>query len=207
MEKRRRQRKLEIPKSTILYADPPWTYNDKALSGDRGVECKYPTMDIEAINNLRVASVSADNSICFLWVTCPLLKEGIAALEAWGFEYRTVAFVWVKKNRAQGDGDFMGMGNWTRANAELCIMGVRGKPKRISASVHQIVRWMEENDPICIQRRISKHSAKPPVIRERIVKLMGDLPRLELFARDVAEGWTQLGHGIQGEDFDIRDHL
>lgn len=209
MRRRTRKSVIEVERNNqILYADAPWSYNDKAHSGKRGVGYKYTPMTIDDIMALKVADIMADDAVAFTWVTPPLLKEGIATLEAWGFDYKTIGFVWVKKNRAQGDGDFMGMGNWVRANAELCLLGVRGSPKRVSASVHQVVRWMEENDPICIQRRIQEHSAKPPVVRDRIVQLMGsELKRTELFARDVCEGWHQYGHGIQGDTFDIRDYL
>lgn len=192
----------------VMYADPPWTYNDKANAGKRGASHQYPTMDLQAIHDLDVARIMRDDSVVFLWVTAPLLEEGIATIKAWGFKYKTIGFVWVKRNKAQGDGDFMGMGNWVRSNAELCLMGVRGKPSRMSARVRQIVRWMEEHDPICIQRPLGANSAKPPVVRKRITELMGEgTDRIELFARDAEDGWDQFGHGIQGEQFDIREVL
>lgn len=191
----------------LIYADPPWDYDDKAASGERGVSFKYPPMKFMELARLNVDRILAEDALCFMWVTCPNLHYSIDVMESWGFEYRTVAFVWVKKNRANMDSDFMGMGNWTRANAELVLLGVKGKPQRISKKVRQIVRWFEDNEPISIDRRILEHSAKPPVFRDRILELVGDIPRTELFARDVSEGWNQYGHGIQGSTFDIKNFL
>ncbi|MCF1459445.1 MAG: hypothetical protein LPH21_18430 [Shewanella sp.] len=201
---------VAIPEGiNVLYADPPWSYNDKAASGKRGVEFKYPPMPIPDIMGLDVKNKLADDAVCFLWATCPLLKEGIATLEAWGFTFKTVAFVWVKKNRSS-EGYFMGMGNWTRTNAELVLIGVRGKAKRISKGVRQILTDAENgnHEPFAVERRIQAHSQKPLVVRQRIEQLMGtEGVKVELFARDVAEGWHQYGHDIQGDDFDIRSVL
>ena len=102
----------------------------------------------------------------------------------WGFEYKTVAFVWVKQNR-KSNGLFWGMGYWTRANAELCILATRGKPKRISPRVHQI-----------IISHVEQHSKKPDEARDRIIALMGDLPRIELFARQATKGWDVWGNEV-----------
>lgn len=99
-------------------------------------------------------------------------------MEAWGFVYKTVAFVWIKKNK-KADSLFWGMGYWTRANAELCMLATAGQPKRRSASVHQV-----------ILSPIEEHSKKPDVVRERIVELLGDLPRVELFARQKQKAGT-----------------
>ena len=108
------------------------------------------------------------------------LNEVFDVIKAWGFEYKTVAFTWVKKYR-NGD-NFMGMGRWTRANAEVCLLATKGKPKRISASVRQIIESVPE-----------RHSKKPDIVRDKIVELCGDLPRIELFARERAEGWSSWG--------------
>lgn len=202
------QTQLILPQDQqILYADPAWDYDDKAHSGQRGVSYKYPPQKFMDIARMNIPSIMAKDSICFMWVTCPNLHYSIEVMESWGFEYRTVAFVWVKKNRINIDTDFMGMGNWTRANAELILLGVRGKPQRISKKVRQVVRWLESIDPIVVERRILEHSAKPPIFRQYITELMGDIPRTELYARDVAKGWNQYGHGIQGSDFDLTKFL
>ena len=167
-----------------MLIDPAWSYNDKALAGNRGACCKYPVMNIDDIKKLPVGSIAEDNCIMFLWVTMPKLNEVFDVIKAWGFEYKTVAFTWVKKYK-NGD-NFMGMGRWTRANAELCLLCTKGKPKRISASVRQIIETVPE-----------KHSKKPDIVRDKIVELCGDLPRIELFARERADGWSSWGNEIE----------
>ena len=108
-------------------------------------------------------------------------------MEQWGFTYKTVAFVWVKQNK-KADNLFWGMGHWTRSNAELCILATKGNPKRLSASVHQV-----------IMSHIEKHSKKPDETRKRIVELVGDLPRVELFARQKTDGWDVWGNEVESD--------
>ena len=107
-------------------------------------------------------------------------------IESWGFSYATCAFTWVKKNR-KSDTWFMGCGNYTRANAELCILGTKGSCQKLrkSRSVRQIC-----------DAKIERHSKKPDVIRDRIVDLFGDIPRIELFARNTTPGWDVWGNEI-----------
>lgn len=120
-------------------------------------------------------------------MTMPCLQEGLLLLEAWGFSYKTVAFVWVKQNR-RADSLFMGLGSWTRSNAELCLLAVRGRPRRRDAGVRQI-----------ILSHVGEHSRKPEAARERILQLMGDVPRIELFARERAEGWDVWGNEVESD--------
>lgn len=171
-------------KYNIIYADPPWSYKDKALSGNRGACCKYPVMSIDDICKLPVNQIADKDCILFMWVTMPKLNECFKVMEAWGFEYKTSAFTWVKKNKKSGS-LFMGMGRWTRANAEICLIATKGKPKRVSASVHSV-----------ILSSIEEHSKKPNEARERIVQLCGDIPRIELFARQYADGWDCWGNEV-----------
>ena len=171
-------------KYNIILCDPPWSYKDKALAGNRGACCKYPVMGIDDIKKLPVTSIAEDDCVLFLWVTMPKLNEVHDVIKSWGFEYKTVAFTWVKKYK-NGD-NFMGMGRWTRANAELCLLATKGKPKRVSASVRQIIESVPE-----------KHSKKPDIVRDKIIELCGDLPRIELFARQRAEGWDSWGNEIE----------
>ena len=119
-------------------------------------------------------------------MTFPLLKEAWPVLDAWGFTYKSVAFVWVKLNR-KASTLFTGMGYWTRANAEICLLATRGHPKRANAGVHQV-----------ILSHIEEHSKKPEEARSRIVRLMGDVPRIELFARSRAPGWDVWGNEATG---------
>lgn len=117
-----------------------------------------------------------------MWATFPMLREALEVIEAWGFTYKTIAFNWVKQNKS-GVGLMWGLGNWTRSNSEICLLAVKGKPKRVSASVHSV-----------ILSPVQQHSRKPAEARDRIVELMGDLPRIELFAREAAPGWDAWGN-------------
>lgn len=123
-----------------------------------------------------------------MWATYPKMQEALDLIEAWGFTYKSIAFQWVKQNRS-GNGFFFGLGRWTRGNSEPCLIAVKGKPKRISASVGQLVF-----------SPLRKHSQKPPEVRDKIVELMGDLPRIELFARETAPGWDAWGDEAPAPD-------
>ena len=168
-------------KYNIIYADPPWSYKDKALAGNRGACCKYDVMTIEDIENLPIKDISASDCILFMWVTMPFLKDCFDVIKSWGFKYKTCAFTWIKQNK-KSNSLFWGMGSWTRANAELCLIATKGKPKRQSAKVHSV-----------IMSKIREHSRKPDETRDRIVELCGDIPRIELFARQYAKGWDCWG--------------
>lgn len=174
-------------KYDVIYADPPWSYRDKALAGDRGAGCKYDVMSLEDIKKLPVKDLAEEDCALFMWVTMPFLEEAFAVMRAWGFEYKTCAFTWVKQNK-KADTLFWGMGNWTRANAELCLLGVRGKPKRKDAGVHSV-----------IISHIEEHSKKPSEIRDRICKLLGcggGHTKIELFSRQTVEGWDCWGNEV-----------
>lgn len=142
-------------------------------------------MSIEDICKLPVNKVASDDCVLFMWMTFPTLKEGLKVIEEWGFKYKTVAFVWVKQNK-KTPSLFWGLGFWTRANAEICILATKGKPKRISAKVHQV-----------IISPVEEHSKKPDEARKRIVELLGDIPRVELFARQKADGWDSWGNEVE----------
>ena len=171
-------------KYQIIYADPPWSYKDKARAGQRGASFKYPTQEKEWLQKLPVPTIADTNCVLFMWVTMPMLPEGLELIKAWGFDYKTVAFTWVKRNKIQ-DSWFFGMGNWTRSNAELCLLGKKGNIKRIYAGISSI-----------IDSSIQEHSKKPDIVRNKIIALMGDLPRIELFARRRTEGWDAWGNEI-----------
>lgn len=136
---------------------------------------------------LPVKDLAADDCVLFMWVTMPKLDECFEIIKAWGFDYKTCAFTWVKRNKVSPTW-FFGMGRWTRANAEVCLLATKGKPKRISASVSQII-----DEPI------EHHSKKPDIVRDKIVELIGDLPRVELFARSKASGWHSWGNEIESD--------
>lgn len=113
----------------------------------------------------------------FLWVTFPYLLDGLKVMKEWGFKYKTCGFNWIKRNKVS-DTWFFGLGHWTRANSELCLIGTNGTIKRKSNKVSQI-----------IDTHIEEHSKKPAIVRDKIVELVGDMPRIELFARQTVDGW------------------
>lgn len=180
---------------SILYADPPWSYSDKAIAGNgrwAGAENHYPCMDLGAICALEmegrtVSEFAADDAVLFLWATFPMLPSAMAVIAAWGFEYKTAAFVWIKK---YADGSpALGLGNYTRQNAEVCLLAKRGKGvERKSASISSV-----------IESPRMEHSRKPGVVRDRIIELLGDLPRIELFGREKIEGWDVWGNEAHQE--------
>ena len=179
---------MEQKKYNIIYADPPWTYRVYSSKGNgRSAASHYPVMELEAIKALPVEQLAEKDCTLFLWVTFPNLRESFEVIESWGFTFKTVAFVWIKRNR-KSDSLFWGMGYWTRANAEICLLAKRGKPKRHSAGVHQF-----------IISPVEEHSKKPDVTRDKIVELAGDLSRVELFARQKTPGWDVWGNEVTSD--------
>lgn len=177
-----------IKKYNVIYADPPWSYPEsgsKAKVHNR----HYAMMSLCEICKLPVINLAKENAALFLWTTMPRLLDSLECMNYWGFKYKTVGFVWVKANKrcldlAQFD-PFMGAGSWTRSNAELCLLGFRGKMERKNRSVRQVVYSPLRN-----------HSQKPDRIRTDIELLMGDVPRIELFAREHVHGWDCWGNEI-----------
>ena len=166
-------------KYNIIYADPPWRYWE---SGNKNQALHYTTMSIGEICKLPVKDIADDNCVLFMWVTYPILQDAFKVIEAWGFKYSTCGFVWVKKNKNK-DTPFIGCGAWTRANSELCLIATKGNVMRLDASISQIV-----------ESPIEEHSKKPDVVRDLITKLVGELPRVELFCRNPAKGWDVWGN-------------
>ena len=151
-------------KYSIIYADPPWRYKvwSRKTGLKRSAESHYPTMEKADIEKLPISQIADKNAVLFLWVTYPCLEQGLELIEKWGFTYKTCAFSWIKLNKKQKT-DFVGMGYYTRANNEICLLATRGKPlKRYSKSVRQVVF-----------APIEQHSKKPDEIRTRIVELFG----------------------------------
>lgn len=172
-----------IQKYQAIYADPPWDYQQCRLSGS--AKKHYPTMRIEELCALPVAEIADRDCALFLWATFPQLPEALRLITAWGFVYKTVAFVWLKQNRKALTW-FYGLGFWTRSNAEICLLATKGHPKRQSAGIHQLVI-----------SPVERHSKKPDEVREKIVELMGDVPRIELFARQQTLGWDVWGNEVE----------
>ena len=171
-------------KYNIIYADPPWSFKTWSEKGKekKSAENHYYCMKKEDIQHLPISDIAADDCVLFLWVTYPCLQEGLELIKAWGFTYKTCGFTWVKRNK-KSDSWFWGLGYWTRSNAEVCLLATKGNPKRVSKSVHQVC-----------DAKIREHSRKPDEIRDRIVQLCGDLPRIELFSRQISDGWDCFGN-------------
>jgi len=173
-----------MKKYGIIYADPPWRYDDKSCQGN--CEKYYDTMSLEEICNLPVKDIADRDCILFLWATYPKIREALDTIEKWGFQYKTIGFQWIKQNK-KGSGFFLGLGRWTRGNSECCLIATIGKPKRRSANVSQL-----------IFAPLTRHSEKPNEVRKKIVDLVGDLPRIELFARQKVDGWDCWGNEVEG---------
>lgn len=173
-----------VGKYSIVYADPPWMYDHPKGNNPKMGGITYPTMTLADICALPVQQISDDDCGLFLWATMPKLNEAFEVISQWGFRYTTCAFTWVKLN-PKGEGIYSGLGHWTNGNAELCLFAKKGSPKRIAKNVKQIVLAPR-----------GRHSAKPPEVRSRIVRLLGDLPRIELFAREKSQGWDAWGNEV-----------
>jgi N6-adenosine-specific RNA methylase IME4 len=175
---------MDLPnkKYQIIYADPPWSYQGKMMNSS--VTDHYSVMTIDDICKLPVKDITDNNCILFMWVTLPKLNEFMKVIKSWGFEYKSTAFVWCKKNKISNS-FFLGLGRWTRANPEICVLATKGKPKRLSNSVRQLQVFP-----------IEQHSKKPDQFKNLILELVGDLPRIELFARQTTPGWDVWGNEV-----------
>lgn len=179
-------------KYNVILCDPPWSYNDKMRGHTFSLDHEYPTQSLNWIASLPVQDIAAKDCALFLWATNPLLEDAFRVINAWGFKYKTVAFYWVKQTNKSNWA--YNLGRWTMGSVEACLLAVRGKPKRVQRNVRQLV----------IAPR-GRHSEKPLEVHSRIVELMGDVPRIELFARQRVPGWDAIGNEIDG--MDIRESL
>jgi len=172
-------------KYQIIYVDPPWLYNDRKGCDPKLGGFKYPPMTDKEICDLPVKDIADTNCALALWITMPkLLESAPKVFEAWKFKYITCLFNWIKLNPS-GNGIYSGLGHWVNGNAELVLFGKKGKPNRCVKNIKQIQMFPR-----------GKHSAKPPEIRSLLVKLFGDVPRIELFAREKTEGWDVWGNEV-----------
>ena len=170
----------------VILADPPWKYQfwSPAQKGTRRAENHYEVMELQDICNLPINDMTADNCVLFMWATWPLLYESQEVIKAWGFEYKTLAWVWVKAKRS-GFGFFTGMGFYTRANTEPCLLAVKGS---MPVAVHDI--------QALIYSSIREHSRKPDEQYHKIESLYPDCNYLELFARQERPGWDVFGNEV-----------
>ena len=173
-------------KYKIIYADPPWAYNDKMSGHSFSLDHEYETQSKNWIAELPIKNIADKDSVLFLWAVSPQLPEALEVMKAWGFKYITVAFCWSKhtKNKVK----VSNLGRWTMGNIELCLLGKKGKPQRICKNIKQLV-----------EAERTTHSKKPEEVRKRIVELMGDVYRIELFAREKTDGWDTWGNEVAND--------
>jgi len=172
-------------KFSVILVDPPWQFETYSGKGkDRSAERHYDVQSLPDIKALRVGELAAKDSVLLLWAVWPELKGALEVIEEWGFTYKTAGFVWVKQNES-GEGWHWGMGYYSRANTEVCLLATKGSPQRLDEGVHQL-----------IVAPVGAHSAKPAEAREKIMKLFAG-PYLELFAREQADGWTSWGDELK----------
>jgi N6-adenosine-specific RNA methylase IME4 len=175
----------------VIYADPPWSFRNFSEKGTgRNAVAHYPCLDVAQLAALDIASLAARDCILFLWATDPLLPQALQLIDAWGFRFKTVGFYWAKINKSADpecfseSAFFTGLGYWTRANVEQCLLATRGAPARMAKDVKRL---------IVAPRR--EHSRKPEQVHRRIERLACG-PYIELFARQSQPGWDAWGNQV-----------
>jgi len=181
--------KLPNKKFKLIYADPPWSFKNYSVKGEpRNPKAHYDVLNFKDICNLPISDIADENCILLLWSIDPLLNKAFKVIESWGFQYKTVGFYWAKLNTTTDiesfntKNFFTGLGYWTRANPEQCLLATKGKPSRKSKAVKRL---------IVSHRR--EHSRKPDEIYERIEEL-AEGPYIELFSRNKRKGWSSWGN-------------
>ena len=171
----------------VILADPPWTFRvwSKDTGAGRSAESHYTTLDAATLRAMRPPAEK--NSALFLWAVWPSLPEALALIDSWGFEYKTIAFVWVKLNK-NSMGTFTGMGYYTRANTEPCLLAVRGT---MPVAAHDV--------QALIMSPVQEHSRKPEDQYRKIERLYPQGPYLEMFARRRRAGWHAFGNEIESD--------
>ena len=209
-------------KFKIIYADPPWQYNDRKprrLDGAKpafgmGASNHYPCMTVKEICDLPVEKIASVDCALYLWVTWPFLEVGIKVIKAWGFKFINCGFNWVKTDKVAGTPCFL-TGNYTRGNSEPCLYAIK---KELESEVIYTendvlvpttqpclfgrrgkVKRYSHRVPQLIVAPMGKHSEKPAGIRDGIVELCGDLNRIELFARTKTPGWKVWGNEVESD--------
>ena len=180
----------ENKKYNIIYADPPWKFSSpKYQDGNRGfgnrVENRYKTMSIKEISDLPVRKITNNDALLFMWVVDSHLEKSFEVIKSWGFKFSTIGFTWIKQTNKNNY--CYNFGTYTLKSTEICLIGLKGKLKNIKKSNNIKGLVFDER---------TKHSRKPDCVRDRIVELCGDLPRIELFARQKVDGWDVWGNEV-----------
>ena len=175
----------------IIYADPPWSYGNCQFAGSRitsSADFHYPTVSVKDLKKLDIRSIAEDNCLLFMWTSSPHLDQAIDLGRAWGFQYKTIAFVWDKQK--------VNPGAYTLSQCEVCLVSKRGKipQPRGERNVRQFLTEMR-----------TEHSAKPHEIRDRIERMFPFSSKIELFARSPINGWDTWGNQGDGQAITLRE--
>jgi len=186
-----------MKKYQIIYADPPWSYYNDSCAHSNCTTIKgmrrppYSVLSSEKIGDLPIKEITDKNAILFIWTTDYHLSRCIEIMNKWGFEYKTIGFVWQKLNKINLN-PVCFMGAYTmKSGIELCLLGTRGKNAHKLVKNHSVRSFMRF-------KRMA-HSEKPLEVKYRITQLVGDLPRIELFARQKTEGWDVWGNEVESD--------
>lgn len=193
-------------KYPVLLIDCPWSFSvwAKATGSGRSAESHYPTMSPEDLMAIPLDLIAADDCVLLMWATWPILPQALSLGAHWGFTYKTAALLWAKTNKRAVDrwvtvddpaNWFIGLGYYSRSNTEPVLLFTKGKPRRRSKGVSQL-----------LVAPISRHSEKPAEQYDRIESLFNG-PYCELFARQRRPGWVSLGNEIDGLDICEAIHL
>ena len=176
---------LPESKFQIIYADPPWTFKTYSKKGKgRSAERHYDCLSLEEIAGLPIDHIADDNCALAMWVTDPHLQNGLSIMNMWGFTYKTILHTWIKLNKDQSKNRYAKkMGYYSRSNPECLLLGIKGRMQRFDTNIDQI-----------IAEPTREHSRKPDIVRDNLVKLFGDVSRIELFARQSFNGWEHWGN-------------
>jgi N6-adenosine-specific RNA methylase IME4 len=186
-----------MKKYNIIYADPAWKMGyviggKYAGTVKGGEKLPYQTMSDDEIMALPIKNIVADNAFLFMWVTDCKLEVSFQVMRAWGFEFNSIGFYWNKTCKGKNTVNEVRttLTPYTRRSGEYCLLGLRGKTKHMVIN-HKVLQYL----PYASETR--QHSVKPPETRDRIVQMLGDLPRLELFARQEVNGWDCWGNEVK----------
>ena len=172
----------------LIYADPPWHFHVRSEKGaSRSAKRHYPVMSFQDIAALPISKIATKNSVLLMWAIDPMLNVAFDVIKAWNFKFKTVGFYWVKRN-IKSAGFFTGLGYYTRANPEQCLLATRGSGLKLrDRGVQRLI----------VAPR-GRHSEKPEEAYNRIERLFGKVTRIELFARRRRVGWDAFGNQVEG---------
>ena len=180
-----------MKKYNIIYADPAWQYGSKSAVNNKigktpkSLSEHYQTMSLQDLKNLPVKNMTKEDAACFIWVTDSHIDEALELFKSWGFKYKTIAFNWIKKT---SKGNYCkNVAPWTMKSSEICLFGTKGAMSKYKKS--------NNVESLVIAER-KGHSKKPVEVSERIEELFGDIPKLEMFARDKKQGWDAWGNEV-----------